>query len=87
MVIRCTDLEEQAVIAMAWRLAQREAHFDIPVIRFMDDSYMPVLFSEHGADGTAENYRMQSFIREWAALGHVPAQSLLAKAAAKRLGV
>lgn len=86
MVICCTGLEERAVAEMAWRLAQREAPFDT-AHRFMDDSYMSVLFSEHGADGTAENYRMQSFIREWAALGHVPAQSLLAKAAAKRLGV
>ena len=85
MVICCTGLEERAVAEMAWRLAQREAPFDT-VDRFVSNSNMSVLFAEYGLDGTAENYRMQSFIREWAAFGYAPAQSLLAKAAVKRLG-
>lgn len=84
MMIRCTDLEEQAVAEMAWRLARKDPP---PNITDAINSSMYVLFDGYGADGTAENYRMQSFIREWAALGHVPAQSLLAKAAAQRLGV
>lgn len=85
MMIRCTDLEEQAVAEMAWRLARKDPP---PNITDAINSSMYVLFAGDAmADGTAENYRMQSFIREWAALGHVPAQSLLAKAAAQRLGV
>ena len=43
-----------------------------------------VFFSLNGT-GQPVNYRMQSFIREWAAFGYAPAQTLLAKIAAKRL--
>ena len=83
MVICCTDLEERAVAEMAWRLACKDPP---PNITDAINSNMSVLFAEYGLDGTAENYRMQSFIREWAAFGYAPAQSLLAKAAVKRLG-
>lgn len=84
MVICCTDLEERAAAEMAWRLACKDPP---PNITDASNSNMSVLFAEYGLDGTAENYRMQSFIREWAAFGYAPAQSLLAKAAVKRLGI
>lgn len=71
--------EEQLTANIAWWLAQGISH---PPYKTDEGVHFAL-----GSGGTTENYRMQSFIREWAAFGYVPAQSLLAKAAVKRLGI
>ncbi len=71
--------EEQLTANIAWWLAQGISHPP-------HENAYGVLFML-GSDGATENYRMQSFIREWAAFGYAPAQSLLAKVAVKRLGI
>ena len=71
--------EEQLTAEIAWWLAQG-------ISRPPYEADTGVLFTLD-SDGAAENYRMQSFIREWAAFGYTPAQSLLAKVAVKRLSI
>ena len=71
--------EEQLTANSAWWLAQGISH---PPYE-SGDGVLFVLDS----DGESANYRMQSFIREWAAFGYAPAQTLLAKVAVKRLGI
>lgn len=71
--------EEQLTANSAWWLAQG-------ISRPPYEADTGVLFALD-SDGEPANYRMQSFIREWAAFGYVPAQSLLAKVAVKRLGI
>lgn len=71
--------EEQLTANIAWWLAQGLSH---PPYESGDGVHFAL-----GSGGEAANYRMQSFVREWAAFGYVPAQSLLAKAAVKRLGI
>ena len=79
--VKVTSLspEEQLTANIAWWLAQGIS----PPPNETDSGVLFVLDS----DGKSTNYRMQSFIREWAAFGYVPAQTLLAKVAVKRLGI
>lgn len=71
--------EEQLTANIAWWLAQGISHPPY-------ESGIGVIFALD-SDGEPANYRMQSFIREWAVFGYAPAQTLLAKAAVKRLGI
>lgn len=71
--------EEQLTANIAWWLAQG-------ISRPPYEADSGVLFALD-SDGTSTNYRMQSFIREWAAFGYAPAQTLLAKVAVKRLSI
>ena len=71
--------EELLTANIAWWLAQG-------ISRPPYEADTGVLFAL-GSDGEAANYRMQSFIREWAAFGYAPGQTLLAKVAVKRLGI
>lgn len=71
--------EERLTANIAWWLAQG-------ISRRPHEADTGVLFALD-SDGESANYRMQSFIREWAAFGYAPAQTLLAKVAVKRLGI
>lgn len=71
--------EEQLTANIAWWLAQG-------ISRLFCEADTGVLFVLD-SNGEPANYRMQSFIREWAAFGYAPAQTLLAKVAVKRLGI
>lgn len=71
--------EEQLTANIAWWLAQGISR---PSYEADDGAHFAL-----GSGGGSANYRMQSFIREWAAFGYAPAQSLLAKVAVKRLSI
>lgn len=71
--------EEQLTANIAWWLAQGISR---PPYEADDGVHFAL-----GSGGEPANYRMQSFIREWAAFGYAPAQSLLAKVAVKRLSI
>lgn len=71
--------EEQLTANIAWWLAQG-------ISRLFYEADSGVHFALD-SDGESANYRMQSFIREWAAFGYAPAQTLLAKVAVKRLSI
>lgn len=77
MVIDDLEPDEQFAANTAWYLACAEKPL-------FSEPATGVLF-ELGGEGAPANYRMQSFIREWALFGYEPAQTLLAKYAAKRM--
>ena len=79
IVVNNLTPDEQLTANAAWWLAQGVC----PPPYETDNGVLFALSS----DGAPANYRMQSFIREWALFGHPHAQSLLAKVALKRLDV
>lgn len=77
MVIDDLTPDEQEVAEIAWALACKERPYrgesnGILILSETDDGYPP-------------NYRMQSFIREWAACGYTPAQTLISRIMMERL--
>ena len=77
MVIDDLTPDEQEVAEIAWALACKE----YPRRGEIDG----ILVSSETDDGYPPNYRMQSFIREWAACGYTPAQTLISRIAMERL--
>jgi len=77
MVVNDLEPDEQFAANTAWYLASA-------VKPPFPDPASGVLFAL-GDDGESANYRMQSFIREWALFGYKPAQTLLTKFTAKRM--
>jgi hypothetical protein len=77
MVIYDLTPDEQDTAEIAWALACKEYP-----CRGESNS---ILISSETDDGYLPNYRMQSFIREWAACGYTPAQTLISRIAMGRL--
>ena len=77
MVIDDLTPGEQEVAEIAWALACKEYP------RWGESNGL--LISYETEDGDPLNYRMQSFIREWAACGYTPAQTLISRIAMERL--
>lgn len=77
MVIDDLTPGEQEVAEIAWALACKE----YPRRGEIDG----ILISSETDDGYPLNYRMQSFIREWAACGYTPAQTLISRITMERL--
>ena len=77
MVIYNLTPGEQEVAEIAWALACKEYLYW--------GGSNSILISPETEDGDPLNYRMQSFIREWAACGYTPAQTLISRIAMERL--
>lgn len=75
MVIYNLTLDEQGTAEIAWALACKEYP--------RQSKINGILISSETDDPL--NYRMQSFIREWAACGYTPAQTLISRIAMGRL--
>lgn len=77
MVIDDLTPGEQEVAEIAWALACKACP--------RRGESNGILISSETDDGDPLNYRMQSFIREWAACGYTPAQTLISRIAMERL--